>query len=167
MFLYHGSNQSVEKPRLIEQTRGLDFGAGFYLTTREEQARDFADIIVNRRKSGIPTVNVYNIDEDTARKVLEIHTFPEPNAEWLEFIRENRLKSYSGKQYDVIIGPVANDRVYPTLLALVSGQFNIEAALVAIKPYKLFDQYCLATGKALSLLTFVKAIKLSEVENDG
>ena len=29
---------AVERPRLIEQTRGLDFGAGFYLTTSESQA---------------------------------------------------------------------------------------------------------------------------------
>ena len=28
MFLYHGSNMAVETPKLIEQTRGLDFGAG-------------------------------------------------------------------------------------------------------------------------------------------
>jgi hypothetical protein len=38
MLLYHGSNVAVEKPRLIEQTRGFDFGAGFYLTTNEFQA---------------------------------------------------------------------------------------------------------------------------------
>ncbi|MDR2571512.1 MAG: DUF3990 domain-containing protein [Oscillospiraceae bacterium] len=160
MYLYHGSNLIVEEPRLPEQSRGLDFGAGFYLTTREEQARIFAETIINRRKTGVPTVSKYFFEEDIGRKTLAILTFPEANAEWLAFVRDNRLKSYTGKQYDVIIGPVANDRVYPTLLALVSGQFSIEAALVAIKPYKLFDQYCLATEKALSLLTFVETVKL-------
>ena len=167
MLLYHGSNLPVEKPRLVEQTRGLDFGAGFYLTTREEQARNFAEIIVNRRKSGTPMINIYDFDVDIARKTFDILTFPEPNAAWLEFIMNNRFKTYTGKQYDVIIGPVANDRVYPTLLALLSGQFNIEAALVAIKPYKLFDQYCLATEKAFSLLKFITAEKFYEVKNDG
>ena len=43
MLLYHGSNLTVEKPRLIEQTRGLDFGAGFYLTTNETQAVRFSN----------------------------------------------------------------------------------------------------------------------------
>ena len=156
MLLFHGSNQIVEKPRLIKQTRGLDFAMGFYLTTKEEQAQDFGEIIFNRRKTGTPIVNFYKFDSDVSQRELDILTFPEPNAQWLEFIRDNRLNSYTGKQYDVIIGPVANDRVYPTLLALVSGQFSVEAALVAIKPYKLFDQYCLATEMALSLLTFIK-----------
>jgi hypothetical protein len=38
MLLYHGSNTTVNTPQLIEQTRGLDFGSGFYLTTNEKQA---------------------------------------------------------------------------------------------------------------------------------
>ena len=162
MLLYHGSNQIVEKPRLIKQMRGLDFGNGFYLTTKENQAQDFAEIIVNRRKSGIPIINIYEFDSDTAQRELEIFIFPEANAQWLEFIKDNRLNSYTGKQYDAIIGPVANDRVYPTLLALVSGQFSVEAALVAIKPYKLFDQYCLATEKALTFLKFIQSKCLRE-----
>ena len=59
MLLYHGSNIAVEKPRLINQTRGLDFGLGFYLTSREEQAQQFSQDVIKRRKSGIPTVSVY------------------------------------------------------------------------------------------------------------
>ena len=30
MILYHGSNMTVEKPRLIKQNRYLDFGFGFH-----------------------------------------------------------------------------------------------------------------------------------------
>ena len=40
MLLYHGSNIPVKTPKLIYQTRGLDFGAGFYLTTNEPQAQN-------------------------------------------------------------------------------------------------------------------------------
>ena len=145
---------TIEQPRLLGQTRGLDFGAGFYLTTREEQAKDFAETVVNRRRKGIPTVSAFEYDETAAKKALDILTFSEPDADWLAFVRDNRLKAYSGKQFDVIIGPVANDRVYPTIQGLVIGQFSIEAALVALRPYKLFDQYCFATEKALSTLRF-------------
>ena len=42
MVVYHGSNVVVEKPRLIHQTRKLDFGAGFYSITKPEQAISFA-----------------------------------------------------------------------------------------------------------------------------
>ena len=156
MLLYHGSNIAIEEPRLIEQTRGLDFGAGFYLTAKEEQAKDFSATVVRRRKAGNPTVSIFEYDESAANKVLDILYFSEPNADWLTFVRDNRLKSYTGKQYDVIIGPVANDRVFPTIQALVIGQFSIEAALVELRPYKLFNQYCFTTEKALSMLRFIE-----------
>jgi len=165
MLLYHGSNIAVEKPQLISQTRGLDFGVGFYLTSREEQAQQFSQDVIRRRKSGIPTVSVYEYDEATAKNTLDIRSFPEPNADWLEFVKDNRLKIYAGKQYDIIYGPVADDRVYITIQALVVGQFNIEAALAALKPYKLFNQYCFATERALSMLKFIKTVTQHEVKN--
>jgi hypothetical protein len=159
MILYHGSNVEVNKPQLITQTRGLDFGAGFYLTVKEEQAQNFTGSVISRRKTGSPTMSIF---EDNAHDHLDLLTFPEPNADWLEFIRDNRLKTYSGKQYDIIIGPVANDRVFPTIQALVIGQFTVEAALVALKPYKLFNQYCFTTEKALSALKFIKSGTIEE-----
>ena len=57
MILYHGSNMVVEKPRLIEQNRFLDFGYGFYTTTNKVQAENFAKK-VEARRGGTPTVNV-------------------------------------------------------------------------------------------------------------
>ena len=164
MLLYHGSNIAVKEPQLVDQTRGLDFGAGFYLTAREEQAQRFSESVINRRQSGVPTVSVFEYDEAIAKKTLDIAVFTEPNADWLTFIRDNRLKAYAGKRYDLIIGPVANDRVFPTIQALVIGQFTVEAALVALKPYKLFNQYCFASEKALSMLRFIKSITLAEVK---
>jgi hypothetical protein len=164
MLLYHGSNLAVEEPRLIERPRGADFGAGFYLTTKEAQAMEFSKTVISRRKFGAPTVNVYDFDDAAAKQRLDIAVFPEPNAAWLEFVRDNRLKTYAGKQYDIIIGPVANDRVFPTIQALVIGQFTVEAALVALKPYKLFDQYCFATERALSMLKFVKSVTWQDGE---
>jgi hypothetical protein len=160
VLLYHGSNLTIERPRLVSQTRGLDFGIGFYLTTNQKQARMFSDSVVKRRMTGIPTVNVYEYDDALAKDTLDIAIFPEANAEWLEFVRDNRLKSYTGKQFDVIFGPVANDRVFPTIQALIVGQFTVEAALVALKPFKLFNQYCFATEKALTKLSFVESITL-------
>ena len=164
MLLYHGTNVAVEKPQLIKQTRGLDFGAGFYLTTNKFQASRFSDIVIKRRKTGVPTISVYEYDDVAAKEALDIAIFPEANIEWLEFIRDNRLKIYTGKQYDIIFGPVADDRVFPTIQALVIGQFTIEAALVALKPFNLFNQYCFATEKALAMLKFIEAIPLGEAK---
>jgi hypothetical protein len=157
MLLYHGSNQQVSKPQLIEQNRGLDFGAGFYLTTSEEQANRFSDIVVKRRKEGAATVIVFEFDMETAEKTLTIKRFPSADEAWLDFVTENRRKTYSGKVYDIVIGPVANDTVMPTIQAYLSDFLTKEAAIMTLKTRNLVDQYCLRTEKALSLLRFIKA----------
>jgi len=102
MRLYHGSNTAVSQPKLIAQTRGLDFGSGFYLTTNEEQAERFSEIVVNRRKSGVATVSVYDFDEQVfeekaAENTLAVRRFESADAAWLRFVVDNRLNCYSGE----------------------------------------------------------------------
>ena len=157
MLLYHGSNLIVDKPRLLEQTRGLDFGAGFYLTTSEEQAVRFSEIILARRRSGVAIVNIYDLNIIDAEANLSIKRFGYANSEWLNFDTENRLKIYKGKNYDIVIGAVANDIVMPTLQAYLGGFLNEEATLMTLKTSKLVDQYCLKTINALSFLKFVNS----------
>ena len=156
MLLYHGSNITVEEPRLIEQTRGLDFGSGFYLTTNENQAARFSGIIINRRKSGIATVSVYEFDMETAEKTLNICRFESADAKWLKFVTDSRLKIYQGYDYDIVIGAVANDTVMPTIQALLGGFISEEAALITLKTSKLVDQVCLKSERALNLLRFIR-----------
>ena len=160
MKLYHGSNVIVEIPQLIEQKRGLDFGAGFYLTTDEKQAVRFSKIIYNRRKSGSPTVSVYDFDMETAEKTLSIWKFKSADSEWLRFVTENRTKTYKGKIFDIIIGAVANDTLMPTIQAFLGGFLNEEAAIITLKATKLVDQICLKSDKALSLLRFIKSYEV-------
>jgi len=164
MFLYHGSNVKVDNPRLIGQTRGLDFGPGFYLTTSEEQALRFSEIVFKRRKNGSPIVNVYGFDMAAAEKTLAIRKFDSANVEWLRFVAENRLKTYQGSDYDMVIGAVANDTVMPTIQAYLSRFINEEATIITLKASRLVDQICLKTDKALSLLNFIKAC---EVEGEA
>jgi hypothetical protein len=159
MLLYHGSNIEVANPQLFNQTRGLDFGAGFYLTTSEEQAKRFSEIIVNRRKNGMPIVNIYEFNMESAEKTLSICKFASAGAEWLEFVKDNRLKQYAGEVYDIVIGAVANDTVMPTIQAYLSGLQSVDATIVALKTSKLVDQLCLKTEKALALLQFVRMEK--------
>jgi len=164
MFLYHGSNIKVNKPQMVEQTRGLDFGPGFYLTTSEDQATRFSEIVFKRKKSGLATVNVYEFDLTAAEKILSIRKFANANVEWLKFVAENRLKTYRGIDYDMVIGAVANDTVMPTIQAYLSGFINEEATLITLKASKLVDQICLKTEKALSLLNFIDAYEIKNTE---
>ena len=167
MLLYHGSNTAVEEPRLIGQTRGLDFGAGFYLTTNEAQAVRFSEIVVNRRKGGVSTVSIYEFDMEVAECTLAVHRFERADGEWLRFVTDNRLMTYQGAVYDVVVGAVANDTVMPTLQAFLGGFINEEATLITLKTSKLVDQVCLKSERSLSLLRFVKFYEVKRVRTNG
>ena len=155
MILYHGSNMVVEKPRLVEQNRFLDFGHGFYTTTNKAQAENFAKKVV-ARNGGIPTVNIYEIDDSIGSELLKIKRFNSPDEEWLDFVSAHRNGMYEGEQYDIIIGAVANDDVYRTLQVYASGLLTKEQALQALKIKRLFDQYVFTTNEAISRLRFVR-----------
>jgi hypothetical protein len=157
MLLYHGSDTVVREPRLITQTRGLDFGGGFYLTTSETQAARFSEIVAKRRKSGVAVVGVYEFDMETADGTLTILKFESADERWLDFVASNRLKTYRGDAYDVVIGAVANDTVMPTIQAFLGGFLNEEAALITLKASNLVDQICLKSEDALSLLRFARS----------
>lgn len=156
MILYHGSNIVVKKPRLIEQNRFLDFGYGFYATTNKSQAENFAKKVVIRR-GGISVLNIYEIDDNLNLKTLNIKYFDSPNKEWLEFVSAHRNGTYTGKKYDLIIGPVANDDVYRTLQVYSAGLLTKEQALEALKIKKLFNQYVFTTNKSIKFLKFIKS----------
>ena len=86
MILYHGSNLTVSEPKLVVQNRFLDFGYGFYTTTNIVQAKGFATKVTKRRKEGIPTVSVYEINEDKAFEECSVLRFDSPNEKWLDFV---------------------------------------------------------------------------------
>lgn len=155
MILFHGSNTIVKEPRVIESNRFLDFGPGFYTTTNKDQAINFAQKVVTRRK-GVPTVNTYELDENNI-KGFKIKRFDGPNEEWLNFVSANRNGEYQGEQYDVIIGPVADDDVYRTLDVYASGILTKEQALEALKIKKLFNQYVFTSDAVLEFLKFIDA----------
>lgn len=97
MILYHGSNVTVEQPKLIKQNRYLDFGFGFYTTTNRNQAVNFAQKVTHRRKKGKATLNIYSIDEMVAFKEGSLLQFESPDEAWLDFVAANRQGTYQGK----------------------------------------------------------------------
>lgn len=155
MLLYHGSNVTVEKPNIIQSERTLDFGTGFYLTTDFEQAKRWAILTTSRKKEGIPTVNVFEIEDKVNLKVLK---FIGPDKEWLEFVTNNRKNKNYKNDYDLIIGPVANDNTMPVINLYVNGVYNEKEALKRLLPQKLKDQVVFKNTKALKYLNFKEKI---------
>ena len=154
MILYHGSNVTVEHPKLIKQNRYLDFGFGFYATTNREQAVNFARKVAERRKTGEATLNIYSVDETVAFEECSLLKFDSSDEKWLDFVAANRQGNYQGIQYDLIYGAVANDDVYRTITLYMTGVLDKEQTLNALKIRKLFNQLGFATEKSLRYLHF-------------
>lgn len=157
MILYHGSNLEVKNPILIQNKRNLDFGQGFYLTSDFEQANKWAVRTTERRNSGFPTVSIFNINDDLWHN-LNIKEFTSPNKEWLNYVTKCRKGQETIDEYDVIIGPVANDQTMPTIGIYLRGYITEEMAIELLLPQKLKDQYAFKTSKALACLSFKESI---------
>ena len=157
MTLYHGSSTMVSIPNLDLSRKNLDFGTGFYTTENKEQAADFAEKVMLRKGQHSQSVSVYDFDMEKGVSVLTILKFSTPDKEWLNFVHQNRHGIYTGKCYDLIFGPVANDDVFATLLIYEQGILNTEQTLEALKIKKLYSQYVFKTEKALSLLTHIES----------
>lgn len=155
MKLYHGSNAAAAQPKLIQQNRFLDFGYGFYTTTNKEQAISFADKVFRRRKEGDRVVSIYELDEEAAFTACSVLKFDAPNADWLDFVSENRSGIYKGARYDFVFGPAANDDVYTTFTLYTAGILTREQTLAALKVKKLYNQLVITSEQALKYLTFV------------
>jgi len=164
VFVYHGSNVIVEKPKIIIPNRTLDYGAGFYTTFQLAQAESFAFNVVNRNEGrGTPTVSYYKLDYDKILHELSVLKFDHPDENWLDFVYANRTSKYTGESYDVVIGPVANDSVYRVFRLFENGDIDREMAIKRLKTSRLFNQMTFCTEDAIAELRFIK----SEVVKNG
>jgi len=158
MFVYHGSNVTVEKPKLIIPNRTLDYGSGFYTTMNLSQAENFAINVVNRNDGwGTPIVSYYEIDYDKILRELSVLVFDCPDDKWLDYVYANRTAKYTGAWHDVVIGPVANDSVYRVFRLFENGDIDREIAIKRLKVTKLFNQIVFRTEKAIDELVFIKS----------
>jgi hypothetical protein len=102
-----------------------DFGKGFYTTNSIEQAEKFAKIKAARENALQGYVHVYRLMRN---QDLRIKSYTSANAEWFEFVLSNRGFTRSDQQvdseFDVIIGPVANDAVGTVLNNYIDGIYG-------------------------------------------
>lgn len=141
MIVYHGSYQEIRKPDLKHSRPDVDFGLGFYTTPLYEQAVKWCGRFKRRGREGI--VSRYMLDDIAIQslKVLQFNTYSE---EWLDYI----LNCRSGKDqsdYDIVIGGVANDRVFNTVELYFDGLIDKNEAINRLRYEKPNAQICLRT----------------------
>ena len=156
MKVYHGSLECVDTPEIREPNRTLDYGSGFYTTTSYEQAEEWVRRKMKGNRVAKGFVNEYELDIDNLQSVKCL-LFESPTDEWIDFVMNNRLNKDFVHDYDIVYGPVANDRVYTCFALYEGGLMSKQNLLAELKTYELVDQYLFHTEQALQLLTFTKA----------
>jgi len=161
MICYHGSDTIVDVPRILEVKRPLDFGGGFYITTSEKQAKSWAIKVAYRNNNNHRCVNRYEFDLEKARGELTVLHFDAADEKWLDFICDNRSGRFTG-DYDIVIGPVADDRVYRVVVEYENGDLDKETALKNLKTEALCDQILFHTEKSLEYLKYIDTEVIGE-----
>ena len=160
MKVYHGGTQRIERPLVHLGRAGLDFGQGFYVTDIRQQAEDWADRM-SRIRLEQAVVNVYDLDMERVVREFAFHQFEAYDEAWLRFIVDNRNGTYSGQQYDVVEGGVANDRVIDTVEAFMANLMPLEMALKYLSQHQPNNQLCIRLQKVIDeCLVFIDSYQV-------
>lgn len=175
LFLYHGSYCEVQTPDLNQCAKYKDFGQGFYLTTSQKQAENFARISIRKAiANGIVNAEqrygIVSVFRFRGREKLEVKIYPAADAEWLGCVVGHRkAKIFSDavqelQHFDIVGGKIANDNTNATITTYMAGGFGEigsrpaeDICISLLLPERLQDQFCFRTEQALACLAFVES----------
>ena len=153
MIVYHGSTGPIERPDTKHSYRALDFGPGFYVTSVREQAVRWA-----RRKAdltGAARAVVSRYDMGADEDGLRVLRFGGDMEAWIDFVCRCRDGEPVYRDYDLIVGRVADDKVFRVVDMYHAGIWDKRRALQEIRAYEDYDQMAFITQTAIDrLLTF-------------
>lgn len=133
MIVYHGTTLNITKPDLSYSKAFLDFGPAFYTTEIVKQAEAWALRKKDMIGASSAIVNVYELDE-AAIANCRVKRFDETNErEWLDFVCDCRDGKNVYADYDLIIGPVGDDKIFKIVQKYHSGEWGVEKALGELK----------------------------------
>lgn len=166
--LFHGSKRGLENISIEGSRKNCDFGQGFYLGETYEQALSF--VCENKQSS------VYSFTCDLENlNVLEFNC----SLEWMLAICYYRgtLGIFSDSTIvkeiiqkindaDVIIAPIADNRMFYIMTLFAGGEINANVALHSLSASKLGKQYIFKTQKALEQIVPIEKYYLCQEEKD-
>ena len=166
--LYHGTIYSIKN---VDVSRGKpykDFGAGFYTSRNKEHSIKMAlrnkeiEKIRRREKDMHIDAFVYSFELDLQNlNFLKIKEFKTADREWMRFVVESRSAKERQHNFDMVIGPTANDNTLTAIGLFFAGAYGdvtsdnaIDRLIEQIEPDKLPYQYFFGSRKAAELLIF-------------
>ena len=152
MILYHGSNMAIDKIDLEMSKPNKDFGKGFYLSENESQAMEMANF-KSALLGGEPIVTKFEFNDLMMQSSdLRIKIFANYSEEWADFVFANR-EGYKVELYDIVYGPIANDKVGLQIRKLKDGSIDKAEFLNRLKYMKgITYQYYFGTEKSIQYL---------------
>lgn len=147
--LYHGSKKGIRGPIAPKSRKDTDFGEGFYMGTDPQQPKT----LVATKKN--PTF--YELDVRlSGLNCIDIAGLP-----WAMLVAYNRgeMEKFRGTRmyeeaaritgaYDVIKGPIADDRMYDVLDSFYDNEITDKTLIACMQGLKLGDQYVAKTQRA-------------------
>lgn len=185
--IYHGSEKIVEQPVFGEGKKNNDFGLGFYCTSDEELAKEWA---VNSLRDGFS--NRYTLDTEHLN-VLNLNSPDYTILNWIAVLVEHRLFSINTpvagrakkfllenfgvnvNAFDLIMGYRADDSYFDYAEAFLNNAITVEQLALAMRLGNLGEQIVIKSKFAFSKLKYEgfdtaekdKYYVLRKARNDG
>ena len=166
MLLYHGSKSGIEGDIAPKSRKQCDFGEGFYMGTEPSQALTLI-CDYESAKFYIVSISVDNL------AVLDVPA----DLEWAMIVayHRGRMEKIKGtpfyskyeemtKDKDLIIGSIANDRMFFVIDNFFIGNITDAALINSLLALELGKQYVAVTQKGCDAVRIEKEIPISYLE---
>ena len=166
VILYHGSKSGIKGPITPISRERCDFGKGFYMGTEPYQP---LTLISDFEKSKFYVISL----DMTGLRVLNV----KPDLEWAMLVAYNRGKmdevrgtslyehyAAMSNGYDVVVGSIANDRMFYVLDNFFLGNITDKALVMSLSALQLGKQYVAITEKACKQVKIEAEVELSQLE---
>ena len=166
VILYHGSKSGIKGPIAPISRERCDFGKGFYMGTEPYQP---LTLISDFEKSKFYVISL----DMTGLRVLNV----KPDLEWAMLVAYNRGKmdevrgtslyehyAAMSNGYDVVVGSIANDRMFYVLDNFFLGNITDKALVMSLSALQLGKQYVVITEKACKQVKIEAEVELSQLE---
>jgi hypothetical protein len=157
MLVYHGSYTLIDEIDLKKCRPNTDFGKGFYVTKNKNHAENWAKN-TGKRHNTDGYVTVFNFLENSfVNYICKKKDFDGYTEEWLGFIVKNRDVDYPEQvhDFDIVEGPVANDKVQNRLQHYLTGKISKIDFLKELTYHEETHQICFCTVASLQALKYV------------
>jgi hypothetical protein len=168
MNVWHGSYVEIRQIDLSRCEPHRDFGQGFYVTQYRTQAEFWAKRRGRNRGGGVVTEFEFHYSELVTRncKILRFESY---NEEWLDFVVMNRNDEIPSPahDYDIVEGPVADDKVQNRIADYLKGLIGKADFLEELKWHEPTHQICFCTVASLVFLQRPDQIRVSLIAHIG